>query len=119
MGPVAAEAKTGSPTAIRTHNTKRMTNLPLGLHLNARTHVSDALATHGFSTHYVARLRLRADPSPHEFAHLFQRLASFGQPRVPHRPGMNHVWPDLQRDVRVGKAQCTRKADGVVDQCFG
>jgi len=59
------------------------------------------------------------DPAADELPSPFQGLASFRKARVPHCPGMDHVRPDLQRDVDIGETQCTRKTDGVVDQCFG
>ena len=47
-----------------------------------------------------------------------QRLASGLELRIPHRPGVNHLRPDFERDVDVGEARRAGKADGVIEQRF-
>src|SRR5262245_36185022 len=120
--PFAAKADVGSNAAITMHKTKRMTHLRFRFFTLTFTD-----ATLGRITPHASRKRAYVEGSsglwPHppsnKLAHLLQRLPSLRQLRIPHRPSVDHVWPDLQCDVDIGKASRTCKAHGIVEQRLG
>jgi len=116
MGPFAAKAEAGSNAVITMQMTKRMEQLRFRFS-HQRTRGCFGCNTRAIdSSAVVPQAWLRAHPPLHKFAHLLECLPALGQFRVPHRPGMDHVRPDLQRDVHIGEAKSARKADGVVEQ---
>ena len=59
------------------------------------------------------------DMRPDEVTGVRQRVPAVLKIRIPDRPGMDHVRPDLQRHIDIGGAGGLGKPRRVREQCLG